>query len=279
VSQTLVSKQTGIAFSLFGDILQNHVFSACGGHIYAVLEGQALKHGRLYGIGVGPGDPELLTLRAARLIRETPVVCAPRASVDSESFALGIVRGLVDDTRQKVISAHFPMSMDKAVLDKAWSDAADAIASELVAGNDVAFLTLGDPSLYSTYAYILAKVRERIPDVVSDTVPGVSSISLAAARAGVDLGLGGERLAVMPMGRDMESVRRALSEYETVVLMKVNRAFPKLVALLEETGNLAGAVYVSRCGTSDEKVIRDLKSIRDNELDYLSLVIVKTGRS
>ncbi len=234
--------------------------------------------GKLYGIGVGPGDPELLTLRAARLIREVSVICAPRASVDSESFALGIVRGLVDETSQKVISAHFPMSMDKSVLERAWSDAAKAVAAELSSGKDVAFLTLGDPSLYSTYAYILAKVREIVPDVVSETVPGVSSISLAAARAGVDLGLGGERLAVMPMGRDMEPVRRALAEFDTVVLMKVNRAFPKLVALLEETGNLGGAVYVSRCGTDEELIIRDLRSITDNELDYLSLVIVKTGR-
>lgn len=237
-----------------------------------------MRHGRIYGIGVGPGDPELLTLRAASLIKESPVICAPRASVDSESFALSVVKGLVDETRQKVITAHFPMSMDRSVLERAWSDAAQSIAAELAAGNDVAFLTLGDPSLYSTYAYILAKVRERIPGVVSETVPGVSSISLAAARAGVDLGLGGERLAVMPMGRDMEPVKKALSEFDTVVLMKVNRAFPKLVALLDETGDLGGSVYVSRCGTAEERIIRDLKSIGDDELDYLSLVIVKTRK-
>lgn len=237
-----------------------------------------MKLGMIYGIGVGPGDPELLTVKAARLIRETPVICAPRASVDSESFALSIVSGLVDSGRQKVITSLFPMSMDKAVLDRAWSEAADEIAAELSAGNDVAFLTLGDPSLYSTYAYILAKVKERAPGVVSETVPGVSSISLAAARAGVDLGLGGERLAVMPMGRDMEPVRRALGEFDTVVLMKVNRSYPKLVALLEETGNVAGSVYISRCGTANERIIRDLKSIGEDELDYLSLVIVKTGK-
>lgn len=237
-----------------------------------------MSTGKIYGIGVGPGDPELLTVKAARLIRETPVICAPRASADSESFALSIVAGLVDAGRQKVITSLFPMSMDKAVLDRAWSEAADEIAAELKAGKDVAFLTLGDPSLYSTYAYILAKVKERVPRVHSETVPGVSSISLAAARAGVDLGLGGERLAVMPMGRDMEPVRRALGEFDTVVLMKVNRSFPNLVALLEETGNIAGSVYVSRCGTDKERIIRDLASITDDELDYLSLVIVKTGK-
>lgn len=237
-----------------------------------------MKHGRIYGIGVGPGDPELITLRAASLIKNTPVICAPRASIDAGSFALSIAGGLIDTANQKVITPVFPMSMDKAVLDGAWSDAADQISAELLNGNDVAFLTLGDPSLYSTYAYILAKVKERVPGVISETVPGVSSISLSAARAGVDLGLGGERLAIMPMGRDMEPVRRALAEFDTVVLMKVNRSFPKLVALLEETGHLEGSVYVSRCGTKDERVIRDLKSIGDNELDYLSQVIVRTGK-
>lgn len=234
--------------------------------------------GRIYGIGVGPGDPELLTLRAARLIREAPVIVAPRPAPDAESFALSIVAGMVDPARQKVITPVFPMSMDKAVLDGAWSDAAKLVAAELSAGNDVAFLTLGDPSLYSTYSYALAKITALLPGVANEIVPGVSSVSLAAARSGVDLGLGGDRLAIMPMGRDMDVVASALASFDTVVLMKVNRSFPKLVELLERTGNLAGSVYVSRCGTDKERIIRDLKSITESELDYLSLVIVKTGR-
>jgi len=236
-----------------------------------------VSRGRLYGIGVGPGDPGLVTLRANRLIKESPVICAPRASADSESFALSIVRDMIDEDMQKVITPLFPMSMDRKVLDKAWSDAAEMVVAELEAGNDVSFLTLGDPSLYSTYSYILNKIKDRMPDVENEIIPGVSSISLAAARAGVELGLGGEKLAVMPMGRDMDSVRTALTGFDTVVLMKVNRAFPKLVALLEELGLIGRAVYVSRCGTPDEKVIRDLKSIGEDGVDYLSLVIVKCG--
>ena len=224
---------------------------------------------------VRPGDPRLLTVRAAGLLRESPVICAPRAGDDSESFALSIVSDYVDPARQKVLTAVFPMSMDKAVLDRAWSAAAGSVADELKDGRDVAFLTLGDPSLYSTYSYILAKVRERLPEVESETVPGVSSISLAAARAGVDLALGQERLAVMPMGRDMEVIRKVLTDFDCMVLMKVTRNFDRLVGLLEDMGLLKNAVYVSRCGTDRERIIRDLKSINENELDYLSLVIVK----
>lgn len=224
---------------------------------------------------MGPGDPELLTIKAARVIRDAPVICAPRAAADSESFALSIVQDYIDPARQKVITPLFPMSMDKAVLEKAWADAAELVAAELEAGRDVAFLTLGDPTLYSTFSYILSKIKGRIPEINSEIISGVSSISLAAARAGVDLVLGQERLAVMPVGRDMDAVRRALADYDGVVLMKVNRSFPKLVALLEETGLIKNAVYVSRCGTDKERIIRDLKGIKEDELDYLSLVIVK----
>jgi len=238
-----------------------------------------LKIGKVFGIGVGPGDPGLLTVKAVKVLKESPVVVAPRASSDGDSFALSIVRDYLDTSRQKVITAVFPMSMDKSVLDKAWSDAAASVADELGKGNDVAFLTLGDPSLYSTYAYILAKIKERLPEAESEIVPGVSSISLAAARAGVYLGLGQERLAVMPLGRDMDAVRDALTAYDTVVLMKVNRSFPKLVELLDGMGLAAGAVYVCRCGTAKEKIIRDLREVKDDDLDYLSLVIIKTART
>ena len=234
-----------------------------------------MAFGKIYGIGVGPGDPGLITVKAVKILTDVPVVVAPKAAEDAGSFALSIVEGYIDAARQKVITPLFPMSMDKAVLDKAWSDAAEVVAAELSAGRDVAFLTLGDPSLYSTYSYILTKIKALVPGIENEIIPGVSSISLAAARAGVDLALGSERLAIMPVGRDMESLKVPLSNYDTVVLMKVNKSFGKLVSLLEEMGLLSKAVYVSRCGTDKEKIIRDLKSIGEDELDYLSIVIVK----
>src|SRR5512141_2191132 len=198
-----------------------------------------MASGKIYGIGVGPGDPGLITVKAVKILTKVPVVCAPKAADDAGSFALSIVESYIDPARQKVITPLFPMCMDKAVLDKAWSDAAELVAAELAAGRDVAFLTLGDPSLYSTYSYILSKIKNIIPGVENEIIPGVSSISLAAARAGVDLALGSERLAIMPVGRDMESLKVPLSNYDTVVLMKVNKSFKKLVSLLEEMGLLS----------------------------------------
>ena len=166
--------------------------------------------GKLYGIGVGPGDPGLITLKAVSIIKAVQVVIAPKPALESESLALAIVREHIDFSRQKVMTPLFPMSMDKGSLEDAWDEASTAAADELLAGKDVAFLTVGDPSLYSTYSYFLERIRVRVPGLQSETVQGVSSINLAAALAGVDLALGQERLAVMPLGKDMVPVRKAL---------------------------------------------------------------------
>ncbi len=205
------------------------------------------------------------------------MIVAPKASREGGSFALSIVRDYIDPERQEVIEALFPMTMDKDALMRAWAGAARSIVSELEAGRDVIFLTLGDPSLFSTYSYVRERVKALLPGAPCETVPGVSSVSLAAALAGVDLGRGRERLAVMPLPADMGVLKEAFALYDTVVLMKVSRGISRLTALLEEAGLLPGAVYVCRCGTDRERVIRDLKAVGEDDLDYLSIVIIKTG--
>jgi precorrin-2/cobalt-factor-2 C20-methyltransferase len=232
--------------------------------------------GRLFGIGVGPGDPELLTVKAARILAEVPVVFAPRAGSDSDSFALSIARPYIDESRQRIYSPLLPMSMDKSVLDAAWSGAADAVAEELRKGNDCAFLTLGDPAVYSTYSYVSTKVRERMPEAVCETVSGISSIMLAAAKCGVDLALGQEKIAVLPLGRgtDIGAVRKAVESFDTVVLMKANSGFAEVRALLDEMGLSERAFYVNRVGTERERIIKGLSNVGD-DLDYFSLILIK----
>ena len=231
--------------------------------------------GKLYGIGVGPGDPGLLTLKAASIIKAVPVIIAPKPGGDSDSLALSVVREHIDFSRQKVITPLFPMSMKKDVLEAAWTEAARAAADELLKDLDVAFLTIGDPSLYSTYSYILERIRIIVPNLKCETVPGVSSINLAAAKAGIDLALGQEKLAVMPPGRDLDDVKKALADFDTVVLMKVNRNFDGLKNMLKEEGRDGKAVYVRRAGTERELVIRGLDNVRAEDVDYFSVVIVK----
>ena len=142
-------------------------------------------------------------------------------------------------------------------------------------GKEVAFITLGDPLLYSTYNYLLQALREKHPDLEVETVPGVSSISAAAALAGLPLAQGEERLAILPAPPDGEGLREVLARFDTVVVMKVGDRLPALRRALEELGLAGKAVLVSRAGLEGERVVRGLQSLKDDSVGYLSVVIIR----
>jgi len=230
---------------------------------------------RVYAVGVGPGDPELLTRKAERILRQVPVICAPAASAGDSSHALSIVEPLLDRTRQEVIVRVFPMKKDQEGLDEFWEEAASTVLTHVRRGKDVAFITIGDPFLYSTFLYLYRIFRERHPDIPIEVVPGVSSITAAAVAAGIPLAAASERIAILPATFEEEKLRRTLLDFDTVVLMKVNRVFDRVYALLGELGLEDRCSFVSRAGTDEEKVTRDLESLVGRKLDYLSLLIVK----
>ncbi len=230
---------------------------------------------RIYAVGVGPGDPELLTRKAERILRQTPVVCAPSAVEGDSSYALSIVESLLDRSRQEIIVLVFPMRKDQEGLDGFWEEAAEKVACQVREGKDVAFITIGDPFLYSTFLYLYRILRDRYPDIPVEVVPGVSSVTTAAVAAGIPLAAAAERVAILPATFEDDKLRRTLLDFDTVVLMKVNRVFDRVYALLEELGLTRNGAFVSRAGTADEKVIYDLASLVGEKLDYLSLLIVK----
>jgi precorrin-2/cobalt-factor-2 C20-methyltransferase len=230
---------------------------------------------RIYAVGVGPGDPELLTRKAERILRQAPVVCAPAASAGDSSHALSIVESLLDRSRQEIIVRVFPMRKDQDGLDAFWEEAAETVVSHVSAGRDVAFITIGDPFLYSTFLYLYRILRERYPQIPVEVVPGVSSVTAAAVAAGIPLAAASERIAILPATFEDEKLRRTLLDFDTVVLMKVNRVFDRVYALLKELGLDRKGAFVSRAGTADESVTFDLASLVGKKLDYLSLLIVK----
>ncbi len=229
----------------------------------------------LVAVGVGPGDPELITLKGARRIREADVVMTPIGDRSDASIALSIVEGLVDPSRQQVVTKLFPMRRSQEGLDPFWADAAREVADLVGQGKTVAFVTLGDPFLYSTFLYLHRELRERHPEVPVEVVSGVSSINAAAALAGVPLGCSDERMAVLPATYEEELLTQTLESFDTVVLMKVHRVFGRIRALLAELGLKEKAVYLRRVGLEGEAVIRDLDQVGEADLDYLSLVIVR----
>jgi precorrin-2/cobalt-factor-2 C20-methyltransferase len=234
--------------------------------------------GVLYGVGVGPGAPDLLTLRAARTIRAVPVVCTPRRTASAESYALAVVRDLLDLTRQELVELTFPMTRDPDLARLHRDEAATHIGAILSAGRDVAFITEGDPLLYSTFIHLYRRLRAASPRVRVEIVPGVTSVTAAAAVAGLPLADGTERLAVVPATCGYEGLRAALRDFDTVALLKVSPVFDRVLDLLEELNLVENAVYVSCASTPEQRVEADLRALRGQPLDYLSLILVKTTR-
>jgi precorrin-2/cobalt-factor-2 C20-methyltransferase len=230
---------------------------------------------RIYAVGVGPGDPELLTRKAERILREVPVICAPSANPNDSSYALSIVESFIDRSRQEVIVQTFPMKKNQEDLAPFWEDAARKAAELVRNEKDVAFITIGDPFLYSTFLYMYRILRGKYPDVPVEVVPGITSINAAAIASGVPLAAASERLAVIPAAFEEKDLRQVLLDFDTVVLMKVNRVFDRVYGLLQDLGLEKNAAFIRRVGSAEQEVVFDLETLLGKKLDYLSLLIVK----
>ncbi len=244
--------------------------------------------GKLYVIGVGPGDPELLTLKAARILREVKCICVPKGREEGSSLALSIVQKALSLEGKEIIEAHFPMRKTKSVqrsafsvqrskdleLDAKWAETVKNILSRLNKGIDVAFIALGDPAIYSTFFYLYDRLLESNPELKIDIIPGVSSINASAAKAKISLGLADEKIAILPANY-IENLRETLEKFDTVVLMKVNKVFEGIMHTLTEMNLLNNAIYISRAGMEDEKVFKNIRDAKKEDLNYFSMVIVK----
>ena len=183
--------------------------------------------GCLYGIGVGPGDPELLTLKALKALRKVPVLCVPHAANQRDSYALNIVKGYVRP-EQEILRLPFPTDGAEGAA-QVWREASVIVVDRLKQGQDVAFLTEGDPMLFSTFSYVLAGVRELCPEAPVEIIPGVSSVMAAAASSEVPLASHGQRLAILPAAYGLDALPEAPSTFDTVGLLEVS---PNCLTLL-----------------------------------------------
>jgi precorrin-2/cobalt-factor-2 C20-methyltransferase len=232
--------------------------------------------GQFVAIGVGPGDPELLTLKAARLLKAADVVLAPVGERSDRSLAAEIVASLLDTKRQQLLHLSCPMRSDEADRAERWAQIAADIAVMVRNKKSVAFVTLGDPMFYSTFLYLYRELQNRYPDVPIAIVPGISSVYAAASLAGIPLGLVDETFSVVPATASDVEIETALSRRcGTVVLLKVYRAFERLRQLLRRLDLEQNAVYVRRIGLEGEKVMHDLSQVTADDLDYMSLILVR----
>ena len=226
--------------------------------------------GKFYGVGVGPGDPRLLTLQAVDVLQAVDIVAIPKSKLDRESVAWDIAK-IHCPSKVRLIELEMPMTADKQILAKAWQAGAQTLLAELKQGKSVAFITLGDPSLYSTYSYLLNILQEKLPQECIETVPGITAMSAAAARINLPLATGDEPLLILPSTEDVGE----FLDFPNLVLMKVSRRLPEILTHLEERGRKA--VLLTRLGQADEKIRWEPKpqDFTSEKIDYLSLLLVK----
>jgi precorrin-2/cobalt-factor-2 C20-methyltransferase len=238
-----------------------------------------MKRGKLYVVGVGPGDPELLTIKGMRILQSVSCICVPKGREEGSSLALSIVNKIVDLGDREIIEAHFPMRKTKnrghaKELDAKWGETVRTVSERLSRGIDMAFITIGDPTIYSTFFYLYDRLVETNPDLDVEIVPGVSSINASAARAKISLGLADEKIAVLP-ATYAENLGEILGTFDTVVLMKVHRVFGKVLSILDDLRLTSGAVCISRAGMEDEKIFTDIRAMKEEDMNYFSMVIVR----
>ncbi len=235
--------------------------------------------GVLYGIGVGPGDPELISVKGAKLISNTKQLFVPIARVKAKSVAFDIVKNYVTG-ETKISELVFPMVTDKAELEKSWNESATKIASHLKTGENACFITLGDPFLYSTYIYLLRALEKILPTAKIVTIPGITAFSLVAALTSFPIGEGKEKVTIVPTSDDLKAVSDAIKSGGTVVLMKVGKRLQGILDILDELDVIDDAIFVANAGMPDQQIETDLKKLYapKKEMGYLSTILIKVER-
>ncbi|MEL7520648.1 MAG: precorrin-2 C(20)-methyltransferase [Cyanobacteria bacterium J06553_1] len=232
--------------------------------------------GTLYGIGVGPGDPELLTLKALRRLQSSPVVAFPAGLNGQVGVAERIITPWLADHQQR-LPLSFPYVLEAEQLSAAWQQAAQTVWPYLCSG-DVVFACEGDVSFYGTFTYLAQSLRLQHPEVVVEAIAGVSSPMAAAAALGIPLACQSQRLAVLPALYAVDELKSALAWADVIVLMKVSSVYSQVWQVLAERQLLERSYVVKNATRPDQKTYSGLQDYPDLKLPYFSLLVVQCGQ-
>ena len=227
--------------------------------------------GKLYGIGVGPGDPELMTLKAKRLIEECDIVAVPVKKEGEESVALNIARGAASVPEEKVRRILFTMNKDKAKREECRQAAAEAIMEYLDAGQSVAMPVLGDVGIYSTYSYVHKKLIQAGYEV--QMISGIPSFCAGASKADISIVEGNEGFGVIPSLKGIDQVKKAMGVFDNLVIMKVGSHVKEVYDILKAEGKEDNAIIISNVGMEGEYVGPLLP---EREYGYFTTMIIKS---
>lgn len=229
-------------------------------------------NGKFYGIGVGPGDPELLTIKGKRLLEECDIIATPKTHGEKDSTALRIVADYIH--QKELLELVLPMTKDEIKLQEAWNQGAQQIMAKLREGKNVAFITLGDPSLFSTFMYVFRPIKTA--GFSWEIVPGINAPGATAARLGCGLSDWKESLAIIAATTDLETIEKTICEHDNTVLMKGARQWSEIVSILEKLDLTENTAAVECCTMPEERVFTDIQKMPD-ELSYFLTAIIRKG--
>ena len=227
--------------------------------------------GKLFGVGVGPGDPELITVKAVRVIKEADIIFTAASTKNTYSLAVEIASPYISPSTQ-IERLSFPMTKNPDEVETAWIHNAKQIAGSLKQGKNAVFLTLGDPTTYSTFGYILKKMDCIMPEADIETIPGITSFHAASARLNRILVEGEESLLVTSGAFGGDQIRH-INGVENVAIVKAYKNIKDINKALKETGLNNRCVAVSKCGRKNEQIIENIDTLEKRAPDYWTLIL------
>lgn len=227
---------------------------------------------KLYGIGVGVGDPELMTVKAVRALEESDVVILPRANTKNYSTAFEIAKRYMKDDIEKVFVDFTTVDDDKTREDDR-IEYAKIVNKCVEEGKTMSFITIGDPMTFSTFVYVMELLEKKIE---VESIPGITSFASVTSRLNTPLVMGDETLKIVPVSKDTDIVNE-IETADNIIFMKVTRNLERLKEAFRNTGNMENVVLISNCGKDSEKIFYNLEDITRDDISYFSTILLKKG--
>lgn len=235
----------------------------------------------LTAVGCGPGDPDLLTVKAVKAIQNADVIMCPTSKEGKSSIALSVISTIIDQAKNpEIINLVFPMTKDKKTLESTWEKNARLIAGKVNSGKKVVYITIGDPNLYSTWIYLHRELEQKYPEIKIIVIPGIVSMFTFASKVGLSLGEGGEKISVIPSCYDLSQVKELAKNSDTLVFLKDGRYFDLVIDLLKEAGFSENSIFaIGQDLDTENEIVKKLTlgevTKETMTTKYFSIMVVK----